>query len=72
MSESFESAELDAEFQRLEPDHQETNNAYQGPPTKKRKINADLSLLKQITSKLYSILGAQDVNDLTGLAQVAE
>ena len=72
VSESFDSVELDGEFQRLELEHHELHNAYRGPPNKKRKINTELGLLKQITSKLYTILGAQAVSDLTGLAQIAE
>lgn len=72
MSESFESADLDEEFHRLELEHRELHDAYRGPPNKKRKVNSELGLLKQITSKLYSLLGAHDVTDLTGLAQVAE
>jgi hypothetical protein len=42
------------------------------PPIKRRKIQVELDLLEEVTAKLYSLLGSQDVMDLDGLDQVAE
>ncbi|KAH8588648.1 protein kinase-like protein rad3 [Bisporella sp. PMI_857] len=68
--ESFDSVELDGEFQRLELESQTDHHRL--PPNKRRKINSELGLLEQITERLYSLLGSQESTELTGLAKVTE
>jgi hypothetical protein len=44
----------------------------QVPPTKRRKIQTEIDIFDEVTTKLYSLLGSQSAMDLDGLDQVAE
>ncbi|KAG9243553.1 protein kinase-like protein rad3 [Calycina marina] len=67
----FESVELDDEFRKLELEHREFHDTNSVPAKKRRKLATEPESLKQLTSKLYPLLGTQNISDLTGLAQVA-
>ena len=70
LNRSFDSVHLEEEFQLLgleladQPD--------KTPPSKRRKVHSEPDLLEQITSRLYLLLGSQNVTDLAGLRQVTE
>jgi serine/threonine-protein kinase ATR len=73
ISESFESTQLDGEFRLL---HLGPTDGYHGtgqaPPNKRRKLHSELSLLEEITAKVCSLLGSQNVSNLAGLSEIAE
>ena len=71
-TDSFDSQDLDREFRSMGLDSIQPRENVQVPPTKRRKIQAELDLLEEVTAKLYSLLGSQDAMDLDGLDQVAE
>lgn len=70
--ESFENADLDGEFRRMGLDSMLLEEVVQVPPTKRRKIQSEIDILGEVTTKLYSLLGSQSAMDLDGLGQVAE
>lgn len=72
MAESFDSADLDNEFTRMGLDLMEQREVLQTPPNKRRKIDVELDLLGEVTTKLFSLLGSQDAMDLDGLDQLAQ
>lgn len=81
-SPKFEHPALLAEFQRLGLDQVKSKTQSlkaaalpqvdDGPPTKRRKINNNVSLFEEITADLYELLGAQRASDLAGLHQLVE
>jgi len=81
-SATFESPNLLAEFQSLGLHEVKSKSSKSkidlkaqvedGPPTKRRKINDDVNVFREITADLYELLGAQRATDLEGLHQLAE
>jgi len=67
-SDGFDSVQLDGEFELLGLELMRSADA---PPCKRRRIRSE-SLLDEVISKLYPILGSQNATDLAGLNQVAE
>lgn len=70
LDESFDSAQLEGEFHLL--GLESANQLDTAPPSKRRKVHSHPELLEQITGKLYSLLGSQNVTDLAGLGQLTE
>jgi hypothetical protein len=71
-ADSFDSADLDGEFRRMDLDSMQQKELAQLPPTKRRKIRSEPDILEEVTTKLYSLLGLQSAMDLDGLDQFAE
>lgn len=72
VSNTFEDADLNSEFHRLELDSLQKQVVDSDRPSKRRKLSAESSLLGDVTATLYSLLGSQKVTDLAGLHQIAE
>lgn len=68
---SFDNADLDGEFRQMGLDSIQQKEVVQAPPTKRRKIETELDILGEVTTKLCSLVGSQSAIDLDGLGQVA-
>jgi hypothetical protein len=70
--ETFDSLQLNREFQKLGLDGFLAAAPDQARPNKRRKVSTHLELLERITGKLFSLLGSQHVTDLAGLSKLTE
>jgi hypothetical protein len=69
---SYDSMELNAEFLNLGIEKLQNKSADIGPPSKRRKVERTYDSFDEVTSDLYSILGAQKAVEISGLSQIAE
>lgn len=71
-AEIFENDELNEDFQQFDLAATANEKAADAPPSKRRKVSPDSSILEEMITLLYSTLASQSVNDLAGLHQIAE
>ena len=70
--ESFDSIQLNGDFHQLVLGDDEDQVINQPPPSKRRKLHSQSSLLDELVTNVCLLLGSEDEINLSKLDQIAE